>query len=51
MLGSPDPQMRDGLAYPTLATWVDRGVYDDLIMGLLLRHEPASTSAARGPLT
>jgi hypothetical protein len=34
MLGSPDPHMRDGLAYPTLATWVDRGVYDDLIAGL-----------------
>jgi hypothetical protein len=34
MLGSPDPHMRDGLAYPALATWVDRGVYDDLIAGL-----------------
>lgn len=34
MLGSPDPQMRDGLAYPTLATWVDRGVYDELLTGL-----------------
>ena len=34
MLGSPDPHVRDGLAYPTLATWVDRGVYDDLIVGL-----------------
>ena len=34
MLGSPDPSMRDDLAYPTLATWVDRGVYDDLITGL-----------------
>jgi hypothetical protein len=34
MLGSPDPQVRDGLAYPTLATWIDRGVYDDLIVGL-----------------
>jgi len=34
MLGSPDPHVRDGLAYPTLATWVDRGVYDDLLVGL-----------------
>jgi hypothetical protein len=34
MLGSPDSHMRDALAYPTLATWVDRGVYDDLIIGL-----------------
>jgi len=34
MLGSPDPAQRDGTAYPTLATWVDRGVYDDLLAGL-----------------
>ncbi|WP_343061613.1 DUF2785 domain-containing protein [Nocardioides luti] len=34
MLGSPDPALRDGTAYPTLATWVDRGVYDDLLRGL-----------------
>lgn len=34
MLGSPDPEERDGTAYPTLATWIDRGVYDDLLSGL-----------------
>lgn len=34
MLGSPDPSLRDGTAYPTLATWVHRGVYDDLLVGL-----------------
>jgi hypothetical protein len=34
MLGDPDPALRDGTAYPTLATWVDRGVYDDLLAGL-----------------
>jgi len=34
MLGSPDPTLRDGTAYPALATWVDRGVYDDLLVGL-----------------
>lgn len=34
MLGSPDPALRDGTAYPTLATWIDRGVYDDLLSGL-----------------
>ena len=34
MLGSPDPAQRDGTAYPTLTTWVDRGVYDDLLAGL-----------------
>ena len=34
MLGSPDPEQRDGTAYPTLSTWIDRGVYDDLLPGL-----------------
>jgi hypothetical protein len=34
MLGDPDPYLRDGIAYPTLATWVSEGVYDDLLDGL-----------------
>ena len=34
MLGSPDPAVRDGIAYPALATWISRGVYDDLLAGL-----------------
>jgi hypothetical protein len=34
MLGDTDPETRDGTAYPTLATWVGRGVYDDLLAGL-----------------
>ncbi len=34
MLGSPDPAVRDGIAYPTMATWIGRGVYDDLLVGL-----------------
>lgn len=34
MLGDTDPETRDGTAYPTLATWIDRGVYDDLLPGL-----------------
>ena len=34
MLGSPDADLRNGTAYPTLATWVERGVYDDLLTGL-----------------
>jgi hypothetical protein len=34
MLGDPDPAVRDGLAYPTLATWVRDGVYDELLEGL-----------------
>ncbi|WP_104108111.1 DUF2785 domain-containing protein [Nocardioides sp. 616] len=34
MLGSPDPEQRDGIAYPALSTWVERGVYDDLLPGL-----------------
>ncbi|MFC6287377.1 DUF2785 domain-containing protein [Nocardioides sp. GCM10027113] len=34
MLGSTDPRLRDETAYPALATWTDRGVYDDLLSGL-----------------
>jgi hypothetical protein len=34
MLGSTRPEVRDGTAFPALATWIDRGVYDDLLMGL-----------------
>jgi hypothetical protein len=34
MLGSPDPALRDRTAYPALGTWIDRGVYDDLLVGL-----------------
>ena len=34
MLGSTRPEVRDGTAYPALATWIDRGVYDDLLPGL-----------------
>src|SRR6476620_6087925 len=34
MLGSTDPSIRDGIAFPTLATWVSEGVYDDLLEGL-----------------
>jgi hypothetical protein len=34
MLGDTDPEARDGTAYPTLAAWVERGVYDDLLAGL-----------------
>ncbi|WP_139980775.1 DUF2785 domain-containing protein [Nocardioides litoris] len=34
MLGDPDPGRRDETAYPTLAAWVSRGVYDDLLPGL-----------------
>lgn len=34
MLGDPDPRVRDGVAYPVLATWIGDGVYDDLLVGL-----------------
>ena len=35
MLASPDPDVRDGIAYPALATWVDAGVVpDDMIRPL-----------------
>ena len=33
MLGDPDPHLRDEIAFPTLATWVGEGVYDDLLAG------------------
>lgn len=34
MLGSTDPGLRDRTAYPALGTWIDRGVYDELLTGL-----------------
>lgn len=34
MLGSVEPDVRDGTAYPALAAWIARGVYDDLLRGL-----------------
>ncbi len=34
LLGDPDPHLRDELALTVLATWIDRGVYDDLLPGL-----------------
>ena len=34
MLGSTRPEVRDGTAFPALATWIDKGVYDDLLIGL-----------------
>lgn len=34
MLGDPDPAVREGIAVPTLLAWVERGVYDDLLVGL-----------------
>ena len=34
MLGSTRPEVRDGTAFPALATWIDRGIYDVLLIGL-----------------
>lgn len=34
MLGSTDPHDREETALRTLVTWIDRGVYDDLLAGL-----------------
>ncbi|MDT0200961.1 DUF2785 domain-containing protein [Nocardioides sp. AE5] len=34
MLGSIDPVRRDDTAFLVLATWISRGVYDDLLAGL-----------------
>ena len=33
-LGDTDPAVRDELALPILGTWLERGVYDDLLVGL-----------------
>lgn len=33
-LGSPDPAIRDGLAYAALSAWIGQGTYDDLLAGL-----------------
>lgn len=34
LLGDTDPHMRDDVALPVLTTWIERGVYDDLLAGL-----------------
>lgn len=34
LLGSPDPKLRDEVALEVICTWVERGVYDDLLPGL-----------------
>ncbi|MDN5746466.1 MAG: DUF2785 domain-containing protein [Nocardioidaceae bacterium] len=34
MLGDPDPDVRDHIAYPLLAVWIEHGIYDDLLTGL-----------------
>ncbi len=34
MLGDPDPYVRDAVAFPTIATWISEGVYDDLLSAL-----------------
>ncbi|HJQ05896.1 MAG TPA: DUF2785 domain-containing protein, partial [Nocardioides sp.] len=34
LLGDPDPALRSEVAVPVLTTWIERGVYDDLMVGL-----------------
>ncbi len=34
LLADADPHRRDEVALPVLATWIERGVYDDLLIGL-----------------
>ncbi len=34
MLGHPDPRWREDVAYPLLASWIAKGVYDDVLKGL-----------------
>ena len=53
MLTSRDPKVRDDLAYPVLATWVERGVLDELLedhgnrLAVMLGHqEPQARSFA-----
>ncbi|MBF4160880.1 DUF2785 domain-containing protein [Nocardioides acrostichi] len=45
MLGDTDPLLRDDIALPTLATWIERGVYDDLLAGL---GDGMTTGLSRG---
>ena len=33
LLGHPNPRMREDVAYPMMTTWINRGVYDDLLGG------------------
>jgi hypothetical protein len=34
LLGSPDQHLRDDVAYNLLSTWIARGTFDDLLVGL-----------------
>lgn len=34
LLGSPNPRVREDVAYPLLTTWIGQGVYDELLGGL-----------------
>lgn len=34
MLAHPNPRWREDLAFPLLATWIGKGVYDDVLSGL-----------------
>jgi len=33
LLGHPNPRLREDVAYPVLTTWLNHGVYDDLLAG------------------
>lgn len=33
LLGNPNPRLREDVAYTLLTTWINRGVYDDLLAG------------------
>lgn len=54
LLGDPDPALRTDVAVPVLTTWIERGVYDDLMVGLgdgiatgLTATRPADRAALR----
>jgi hypothetical protein len=54
LLGDRDPALRTEIALPVLTTWIQRGVYDDLLVGLgdgiatgLTARQPADEAAVR----
>jgi hypothetical protein len=47
MLGSPDPQVRDDTAYPVLAVWTARGVFDGNLADL---GDRLSAQVGAGPV-
>jgi len=49
LLGDPDPVLREDVALSVLTTWISRGVYDDLLIGLGDGIATGLTRARPGP--